>query len=486
MNPIDNESKVSTNIDKIEIPHYDIIVIGAGPAGMATAYEASTHQLNVLLLDEQPECGGQIYRSISSLKKYRNKDLELLGKDYQHGLSLTEKIQQCNIDYQAGASVWNLNSADISVNYSQHGKSFLVRAKKIVIATGAMERPMPIPGWTMPGVMGAGAAQIVLKSSGMTPDGAIVLAGCGPLLLLCASQLVKAGANVVAVLETVNWRNYLQGSTGILQALLAPEYLIKGMRIKLDLKRQGIPIHTDVRKISAQGTEHIESVSFRSGKSEISLPANSLLLHQGVIPNTALTRQAKLKHSWNKQQQAWQADSDNWGRSSNPNILIAGDGAGIFGAKNAEFSGRLTGLELAYQLGALNQQQRDKSAQPYKFKRWRDRKVRKMLDRLYPPRQLNEITTNETLVCRCYEISKQQIVESIKQHNCTTADQVKSYLRCGMGPCQGRMCGATINGIIAQELNSPVEKIKYFNIRPPIKPITLNELSFLNIDKEVS
>lgn len=473
--PALNTHKINKHDSEI---NYDIIVIGAGPAGMATAYEASRHQLSVLLLDEQPECGGQVYRSVGSVANDREKDFEILGKDYQYGLSLTEKIKDSHVNHQPSTSVWHLNSASTTVNYSQCGKSFLARAKRIVIATGAMERPMPIPGWTLPGVMAAGAAQIILKSSGMIPDGPVVLAGCGPLLLLSAAQLLEAGANVIAVLETISWREYLAGSPSLFQALLAPEYLIKGMRLKLSLKRQGIPIYTNVTEVSAQGAELVDNVTFRTGGAKKTLPASTLLLHQGVIPNTTLSRQAKLTHIWNTQQQAWQAHTDMWGTSSQPNILISGDGAGIYGAKAAEYSGRLTGLEVAHQLDAISRQQRNKSARYFKLKRWRDISVRRMLDKLYPPSQLDSITSNETLVCRCYEVSKKQITDAIHS-GCSSADQLKSYLRCGMGPCQGRMCGTTINYILAQELTLPIEKIKHFNIRSPIKPITLRELSSL-------
>jgi NAD(P)H-nitrite reductase large subunit len=285
------------------------------------------------------------------------------------------------------------------------------------------------------------------------------------------------------VLETIGWREYLKSSPSVIKALLAPEYLLKGLRLKIALKLKGIPTYQNVSELSAEATEKLISVNFRTGNKRKSLTASSLLLHEGVIPNTALTRQANLDHSWNKQQQAWQVDGDSWGHSSNPNILIAGDSAGIFGGKSAEYSGRITGIELAFQLNKINEKQRNNLARIHKLRRARDRSVRKMLDKLYPPSSLNSITTNETLVCRCYEVTRQQVVDSIDK-GCESADQVKSYLRCGMGPCQGRMCGVTINQILSKELDQPMEKIKYFNIRPPIKPITLRELSSLG-SKEV-
>ena len=159
--------------------HYDIIVIGAGPAGMAASQVASEHGANTLVLDEQRNPGGQIYRAIEVAQNHERPEL---GEDYQEGMSLARAFRDSSFQYIPEASVWQL-SQDLEVGYSKDGAARIVSAKQIILATGAQERPMPVPGWTLPGVMTAGAAQILLKESEIGIENA-VFAGTGPLLYL--------------------------------------------------------------------------------------------------------------------------------------------------------------------------------------------------------------------------------------------------------------------------------------------------------------
>ena len=144
----------------------DLLIIGGGPAGLAAAVEADGLGLSVLLLDEQTEPGGQIYRSIESV--YPD-TLDLLGEDYRQGAVIAERFRKSNASYKPGAAVWRVDE-DGLVAYSQNGKGATASGNRVLVATGAMERPMPIPGWTLPGVITAGGAQVLLKSAGMIPS----------------------------------------------------------------------------------------------------------------------------------------------------------------------------------------------------------------------------------------------------------------------------------------------------------------------------
>ena len=141
---------------------FDVVVIGAGPAGLSAALEASAHGASVLLLDEQAAPGGQIYRGVSSASPRR---LDLLGPDYAAGRILTDALRSASLRYITSAAVWQV-TPQREVHYLHAGSSHVVSARQVVLATGAMERPFPIPGWTLPGVMTAGAAQIMLKTTG--------------------------------------------------------------------------------------------------------------------------------------------------------------------------------------------------------------------------------------------------------------------------------------------------------------------------------
>ena len=168
---------------------YALVIIGGGPAGLAAAATAAQNSVECLLIDEQASPGGQIYRATKTIPQQRAK---LLGPDYQYGRRLVEQFNNSGAGYLPSTTLWNLNRQR-EIGILRNGQAALMRAKHVIIASGAMERPVPFPGWTLPGVMTAGAGQILLKSSGLVPDEGVVLAGTGPLLLLLAWQYQQAG-----------------------------------------------------------------------------------------------------------------------------------------------------------------------------------------------------------------------------------------------------------------------------------------------------
>lgn len=174
--------------------HYDLAIIGAGPAGMSAAVEATQAGLSVIVLDEQAAPGGQIYRSVENADSGR---LRILGPDYADGGKLAAQFRVCPAIYVPNATVWNV-TRDIRLTYSKAGSSHEISADAVVVSSGAIERPTPMPGWTLPGVMTAGAFQILLKAHGLVADG-VVLVGSGPLIWLIAAQMVAAGARPSAI-----------------------------------------------------------------------------------------------------------------------------------------------------------------------------------------------------------------------------------------------------------------------------------------------
>ncbi len=182
---------------------YQLVVIGAGPAGMAVAQTAASHGVEVAVIDEQADAGGQIYRNVDSSPLT---DIDLLGKDYVFGRQLVQGFKHAPVDYFANSSVWYLDSSG-ELGIIKNGVHRRVSAQRIVIACGAQERPMPFPGWDKAGVMTAGAGQILMKSAAMVPTEAPVLAGSGPLLLLLAWQYLRAGVGIRAIVDTAQATN---------------------------------------------------------------------------------------------------------------------------------------------------------------------------------------------------------------------------------------------------------------------------------------
>lgn len=451
----------------------DVAVIGAGPAGLTAAAEAANRGLSVVLFDEQPAPGGQIYRNIEGVDKAGLG--ETLGEDYLKGGAIAAAFRASAAEYRPGTTVWRVDP-DGSLAWSDGTSARILKAKRVISATGAIERPVPVPGWTLPGVMGAGAAQIMLKTAGMVPDGPTVIAGNGPLLYLVANQLFSAGAEIVAVLETTRFRDFIKASPLAFRALRANEYLSKGSKLIQNLKNRGLNIQSGVTNIRATGEDGLQKVSYTANATEHEVEASALLLHQGVIPNVQISRQVNADHEWYEPQRYWRPVTDDWGTTSVDTLAIAGDGAGIFGAEAAAVAGHLAALETAYRLGKLDEIDRDVQAGPLLREHNRLACIRPLLDRLYYPSPDVLKPADDTLVCRCEEVTAGDIRKCVDE-GATGPNQLKAYTRCGMGPCQGRMCGLTVAEVIADARAKPIEEIGYYRLRPPIKPITLGELA---------
>ncbi|MDE3823146.1 FAD-dependent oxidoreductase [Sinorhizobium meliloti] len=471
--------EVSTASDLREF--YDVLIIGAGPAGMTAALEASAAGARVAVLDENPRPGGQIYRDITRNRPERK---SYLGPDYWKGKQLAEVFDRSTIDYAPRATVWSLEGRDETVAKVRNvvgvtvgGSARMIEADAVVLATGAQERPMPVPGWTLQRVMTAGAAQIALKAAGAMPSEPIVLAGCGPLLYLLASQLIDAGVSDLTVLDTAQSTFRMSVLRHMPEFLRSP-YVLKGIRLLFKVKCQACVV-SGVRSIAITGTERAEGVRFTTAGGEQAIPASSVLLHQGVIPSTNLTNAAGCELRWNDEQRAFEPVTDNEGRSSRQGIYVAGDGSGIAGAQAAEVSGRIAALAALCDLGLVSVTAVAARLKPLHKQARRFLRGRAFLDALYTPRPSFLAPLNpETVVCRCEEITVRKIREAIALRP-PGPNQLKTFLRCGMGQCQGRLCAATVTEIMAEERKVSPGDVGTYRLRSPVKPVRLAELAHL-------
>jgi len=453
-----------------------IAIVGAGPAGLAAALTAAELGLEPIVLDEQPAPGGQIYRSVEAVAGERPEDLDLLGADYAAGLGLVRDFRAAAVDYRPLSSVFEVRPGAVGV--LRDGRAEMLAVDETLIACGAMERPVPVPGWTLPGVMSAGAAQTLLKASNLVPEGPTAIAGSGPLIFLIAWQLARAGVPLVAVLRTTPKSQYRK-ALAHLPAVAFDRELWKGLGWMRQLKRLGVALLDGVEAVAAEGEGRLRRVTYRRRGETASIAADCLLLHEGVVPNLQLSRAAGCAHRWDEAQRCWRPVTDDYGATDVEGVRVAGDCAGIGGAKAARCAGMLAALGAAERLGWIDAGGRDRRAVLARDALARHLGIRPFLDTLFRPADAMLLPADEaTLVCRCEEVTAGEIAR-VAALGVPGPNQAKAFCRAGMGPCQGRMCGSTVAELLARAQGRPVAEVGHYRIRPPVKPITVAELAGL-------
>ena len=442
----------------------DLLVAGAGPAGMAAATEATERGLSVLVLDENAAPGGRIWQALEARG----------GSDRAEraGFDLVRRFRACGADLRCRATIWAIES-DGQVFWSADGAAHTAHPRRILLATGTTERAVPVAGWTLPGVMTVGAAQIALKTGGLVPHGATWIAGQGPLILLYAVQAIRAGGDIAGIIDLAprQW-SFLPH---VPAALRSTGDLARGLLWRRAIAKAGVPwLRADT--IRAEGRSELERIVIAtSGRERVEI-ADTLLLHDGVMPSTQMTRAIGCAHAWHETSRYWYPVTDDWGATSEPFIYVAGDGAGIAGAEAAATGGRLAALGIAHELGRIDLTTRDDAARRLRATRRKQLAIRPLLEAAYPPLTLP--VADGTLVCRCEEVTAGEIRDAAR-HGCLGMNQLKAYTRCGMGPCQGRTCGVIAAEILAAARKCPVPAVEPLRTRFPTKPLRLHELAAL-------
>jgi NADPH-dependent 2,4-dienoyl-CoA reductase/sulfur reductase-like enzyme len=230
---------------------------------------------------------------------------------------------------------------------------------------------------------------------------------------------------------------------------------------------------TDLR---IDGAARAEAVTFAAKGQTHRIACDTVLLHHGVVPNTQASRSLTLPHRWHDAQRSFRPETDRWGRSAEPAVFMAGDGAGIAGARAATLTGQLAALAIAHDLGRLSDTDRDLAARPLRLRLALETAVRPFLDAAYPPCAQALAPADDTIICRCEEVTAGAIRRSAAQ-GCLGPNQTKAFVRAGMGPCQGRTCGLTVTEILSACHDQPQDRTGAYRIRAPIKPVTLGELA---------
>ena len=462
----------------------DFVIIGGGPGGVAAAIEAGKAGVNVTLLDENERPGGQCFRQFE--KGFKVADPEALGPDYKDGQELLHQLNsmQDKIRYLNNTLVWGIFE-DRTLALARNGTTSSLRFKHLLVATGAYDRPVPFPGWTLPGVFTAGGAQKLVKSECVLPGQNILLAGTGPLQLVLADQILKAGGRIEAILEAGHiGKNWLRGLKGIWGNW---DFLKEGMRYLRSIQKAGVPLLRSHVILEARGDGQVEEAVIakvdKNWRPRLntarSVKVDTICLGYGLVSSTELTMLAECEHKYDLRQGGFIPLRKANMETSVPGIYAVGDGAGVAGRKVAIEEGCIAGISVASTLGSISSAKAREQIKPSRKRLDKIIRFRKILDDISLPRKgLYELATDDTVICRCEEITLKQIKTALA--DTIQIKDLKRMTRMGMGPCEGRMCGPSVIEMLRHRLNAPVEDVGCLNPRPSIKPVALGVLAANN------
>ena len=464
-----------------------VVIVGAGPAGMSAAITLAGLGLRPTVIDENSDTGGQIYRqSPSSLSNSKATPTE----QSRRGSELRGRFHSLGdrLEFRRNTKVWGVFRDRRLAMMTADGWD-VIDSDQLILATGAYEFVPPFPGWTMPGVMTPGAAQLMIKTTGVPPGRRVLLAGTGPFLLVVAAALLDADVEVVGVVESVCRSETIRALPGLLSSAAM---LRQGWQYLRRLRRAGVPIHTGHVIVDAEGDERIERVRFapcdRQWRAEPSgfrsVEVDTLCVGYGFVPRTELAQLAGCRMRWQDELGGWIPEVDEKLATTAPGVWVAGDGGGVAGATVAEAEGTLAGLAVARECGALDEASFEQQRRPIDAHLKKLRRFRNALDKLSQVRAgLSELAREDTIVCRCEELTRGEIEPAIAA-GCTTSRTFKIATRLGMGPCQGRMCWPAMARAIALNTGKPIDEIGPSSVRPPISPVTLGELAGMQVGQE--
>ena len=462
-----------------------VLVIGAGPGGLAAAETAAGAGAKVTVIDERPEPGGQFYKQLAPSHGFAGRgDAD---RQYADGRALVERVRGAGAEILSGATVWSA-LADPAVDGFEIGvvrdaRALRFHARQIVIATGAGENAHPVPGWTLPGVMTTGAAQTLVRAYRVAPGTRVLVAGNGPLNLQVACELVRGGVEVVAVAEAAP-RPGPSRAGALLRALVhAPDLVGDGLRYLRELARHGVTPLFGHALVRIEGTRTAERAILaridRTGRpvpgSERSWEVDTVCLGYGFSPSSELTRLLGCRHDYRTRPFAGlAARRDENGAASRPGVLVAGDCGGIGGARVALAQGMLAGLEAASGLGHLGAEEARRRGGGARRALARGLAFQGALWRLFAAPPLHHLTAAGTVLCRCEGVTAGTI-RGLAEGGGDDAGVLKRITRAGMGRCQGRYCGPAVARACAEAAGAGAEAAPderhLFTPRFPVKPV---------------
>ncbi|MFM0667301.1 FAD/NAD(P)-dependent oxidoreductase [Paraburkholderia sediminicola] len=453
-----------------------IVIVGAGPAGVRAAETLVAAGVKPIVIDENARWGGQIYRQPPANGGFKRSTKTLYGFEAHKAEALHSTMAALlpHLDYRPDTLAWACEAGRLDTLHA--GRELRVPFSHLIIASGATDRVLPVPGWTLPGVYTLGAAQVALKAQGCAIGRRVVLAGTGPLLYLVAYQYVKAGAQVMAVLDTSPFSQQVAAAPKLARL---PSTFAKGLYYVGWLKTHGVRIERDVTLVGIRGVEGVEALEWRAsreGAPTETIACDAVGVSFGLKPETQLADLAGCRFRFNATNRCWLPEVDPAGRSSVRGLYLAGDGAGIAGADAAELAGRRAALALLDDLGIAHPRgpgMPDAASIERSLKRIAV--FREGIETAFaPPAKCASQWPDDMTVCRCEEVDAGTLRRCIRGGEANEINRLKALTRVGMGRCQGRMCGEAALTLLAEETGKPLDAVGRLRSQPPVKPIPLS------------
>lgn len=447
----------------------EVIVIGAGPAGVRAAEALVRAGIRPVVIDEGRRSGGQIYRR--QPEGFTRSYEALYGTEAARALAVHRSFEaleaEGHIDYRPETLVWNV--AEGQVWAAREGETSAIPYKALIVCSGATDRLAPVPGWQLAGCYSLGGSQVALKSQACAIGGAVVFMGTGPLLYLVASQYVKAGANVVAVLDT---SPLLARAKALPKLAEQPDLLWQGMKLTLGLKRAGVPVLAGVTPVEIEGdpATGVSGLTIRTAGGALRhFECDAVAMGWHLRPETQIADLARAAFAFDARTRQWLPEADADGRASVPGLYLAGDGARILGAHSAEVTGELAALAALADMGHAVDQDRRRQLLAEKA---RYARFAAGLAEAFPwPHQYVADTADSTVVCRCEGVTAATLRASVSTCHAVETNRAKAFSRVGMGRCQGRYCGNASAEIVSALRGEPVECAGRLRGQAPVKPI---------------
>jgi D-hydroxyproline dehydrogenase subunit alpha len=407
----------------------DILIVGAGPAGIAAAVCASECGRRVTVLDDNPAPGGQIWRGRSPL-----------------GRRWFERLDCCGATVLNATRVFDGDARNRCLHVETASESFELRYHRLILATGAREFFLPFPGWTLPNVIAAGGLQSLVKNGLPIKGKRILVAGSGPLLLAVAAYLRRHGAIVPLIVEQANWSRLFRFGFDLLRD---PGKLSDAIGLRTSLAASSYVTGAWVQRAEGAGSHFRVRLSGRPQP----VSCDYLAISYGLRPNTELAQYLGCRL------QDGAVAVDEFQQTSLDRIYCAGEVCGIGGVDLALIEGQIAGYAVAGR--------RDPAVRMFAA-RARAQRFADNLNRTIAPRmELHDVPDVETIVCRCEDVRFGRLRDAGSWR------AAKLHSRCGMGPCQGRICGPAVQFLFGWQPES---------IRAPILPARI--LSLIAEEKE--